>query len=313
MAAEPHHRQVQERGGAALPDPGRGGERGVVHRGQVRPVRLEIAEARHGGGRGADPARRRPHADADPVVLDHQQQRQREMLVSAVRRGVDRPGRGRVVQGRVAEAGGHDRIRGPLRGPAEPGGPVQGEGQAESAGQVRGDRRGLRDDVQQGMAEHLVAAARDGLVRRGDQAEQDVRDPVPGRRGLLAPGQVEGARAVVQQGRVGDPQRRGDAGVALVPGRPDRVVPGILGPQPARGQIEVAAGQLRVEELQAALPGQGRAVPDGVRPGGTIPRAAWGIAVQRADHLAEMALDCVPFRRCPPRPAGACPTGARSA
>jgi len=156
------------------------------------------------------------------------------------------------------------------------------------------------------MAEHLVAAARDGLVRRGHQAEQDVQDPVPGRRGLLAPGQVEGARAVVQQGRVGDPQRRGDAGVALVPRRPDRVVPGALGPQPARGQIEVAAGQLRVEELQAALPGQGRAVPDGVRPGGTIPRAARRMAVQRADHLGEMAFDRVSFRRrlfrlCRPR------------
>jgi hypothetical protein len=72
--------------------------------------------------------------------------------------------------------------------------------------------------MQPRVAEHLVAAAGDGLVRRAHQPEQDIPDPVPGRGGLLAPGQVEGAGAVVQQGRVGDPQRRGDTRVALVPG-----------------------------------------------------------------------------------------------
>ena len=218
VPAEPHHVQVQERGGAPLADPGRGGQRRVVHGGQVGPVGVEVPDARHGLGGRPDPSGRRPHADAQSVVLDHHQQRQREMLEGAVGSGVDRAGGGGVVEGRVAEAGGHDRVRGPSGGLAEPGRPVQGEGQAEGAGQVRGDRRGLRDDVQLLVAEHLVAAAGDGLVHRGHQPEQDIADPVTRWAGLLAPGQVEGAGAVVQQGRVGDPQRRGDAGVALVPG-----------------------------------------------------------------------------------------------
>ena len=218
VPAEPHHGQVQERGGTPFPDPGRGGERRIVDAGQVRPVRVEVPEARHAPGGGPDPAGRGPDADPDPVVLDHHQERQRKMLVGAVGSGVDRPGGGGVVQGRVAQAGGHDRIRGPPGGQAEPGRPVEGEGQPESAGQVRGDGRGLRDDMQLLMAEHLVAAAGDGLVRRRHQSQQDIQDPVAGRRGLLAPGQVERARPVVEQGRVGDPQRRGDARVALVPG-----------------------------------------------------------------------------------------------
>ena len=65
---------------------------------------------------------------------------------------------------------------------------------------------------------------------------------------LSRPRQVEGTRAVVEQGRVARPQRQRDDGVALVPGRADRVEGAALLLQPARREVAAAAADLRAPD-----------------------------------------------------------------
>ena len=216
VAAQPDHRQVQEGGLAAVAHPGRRGQRGVVDLREVSAVRVEVPDAGPAGLRGRDPAGRRPHADAQAVVLADQQQRHRQPLIGAVSGRVERSGGARVVDRRVAEAAGHDGVLRPGRGRSQLGRAGQREGQADRARQVRRDGGGLRDDVQGRVAEHLVPAARDRFGGRGHQAEQHMPDAVGRRAGLTGPDQVESPGAVMQQRRVGQPQGRGHARVALV-------------------------------------------------------------------------------------------------
>ena len=208
VPAQPGHRQVQERRRPALPDMRRGGRRGVVDVGQIRAVRVEVRDAGPSRQGGPHPAGRRPHADAEPVVLAYQQQRQRQALVGAVGGGVERASRGGMVHRGVTERAHHDRVVGQVgRRPGPPGlGPGGGrqavpafgrEGQADRPRQVRGDRRGLRDDRQLGAAEHLVPAAGDRLRGRRHQPEQHVPQPaaqgIRRRARLAGPGEVERA------------------------------------------------------------------------------------------------------------------------
>jgi hypothetical protein len=107
-----------------------------------------------------------------------------------------------MVRGRVAEAGHDHRVVRPAQRLVEAGGQpglaAQRPGDPDRPGQVAGDRRGLRDHGEVGVAEDLVPATRDRLLRGRGQAERDVHDPfAPSRPGR--PGQVEGAGPVVQQ------------------------------------------------------------------------------------------------------------------
>ena len=153
-------------------------------------------------------------------------------------------------------------------GGPQPGGPAQRERQPDRPRQVRGDGRGLRDDVQVGVAEDLVPAAGDRLGRRRGQAEQHVAARRPWAAAACGRAdQVEGARTGSAAGP-GRPGRRAAASAALPswPGGADGVEAGVAVPQPAGGQVQVAAGQLGVEQVQARAAGQRGAGPDRAAP-----------------------------------------------
>src|SRR5690606_5795328 len=69
---------------------------------------------------------------------------------------------------------------------------------------------------------------------------------------LLCPSRVETSGPVVQQRRIGGPQRCRDSGIALVTGRSDRVETLALALQPATREIEVTALELGVEQRHQA-------------------------------------------------------------
>src|SRR5262245_35983032 len=117
---------------------------------------------------------------------------------------------------------------------------------------MRRDRRGLRYHVEVLVPEDLMPPAGHRLRGRGHHAEQDIGNAVVGAACLGRAHQVERARAVVQQGGIGQPQRGSNRGVALVPSRADRVVAGIAASQPFRSLIDVPRCELGIEDCQAA-------------------------------------------------------------
>src|SRR5215207_186991 len=124
---------------------------------------------------------------------------------------------------------------------------MQRYGHAYRSRQMGSDRRGLRNDRQVGMPEYFVPATRDRLVRQSEQPLQDVADGA-GTCYLARSGQIETARAVVQQRRIGRPGGHRDHGVAFVAGRGDRVeAPSLLLQRPAR-EVQMPAGRLSLEQ-----------------------------------------------------------------
>ena len=209
------------------------------------PSAYDVAQLRARAQRLLDPALRRRDADPEAVVLAEEEQRQRQALVGGVRRAVQRRLRRRVVERRIAEAADDDSVGGPRAFDAELLRALDRERDAEGAGEMRRDRRGLRDHRQLGVAEHLVPAARDRLgAGRGDAA-QDVGHAVAPR--LRRTREIERAGAVVEERRVGGAEREGDAGVALVPGRADRV-------EAAARLLEVAGGEVALAALDLRPP-----------------------------------------------------------
>ncbi len=223
---------------------------GIERRGQIAAVGVEIRQAIAVSVCPLDPTPGCLDADTDPVVLTDEQQRHRHSLICGVQRGVDRADRGGVVHRRVAEAAHRECVVRPWAGHPKLFGACDGERDPDGPRQVRRDGRRLRNDVQVVPAEDLVPPTGDRLVGGRHQAEQHIPQ-------WLATvdqggaGQEEGAGSIMQQRRVGRPQCRRDGGVALVPGRSDRVVALSLRPQPTRGQIEVAAAELNIEQRQA--------------------------------------------------------------
>ncbi len=134
-----HDAQVQERGRALGADVGRGGEGSVIAGGEIGAISGEVPHRRPGGVCRRDPARGRPHADAQAIVLADEQHWHRQPLIGDLAGGVDSSGCGRVVGRGVAETGNGDRIARPPRRHAELAGAVDGESDADSARQVGRD------------------------------------------------------------------------------------------------------------------------------------------------------------------------------
>ena len=111
------------------------------------------------------------------------------------------------------------------------------------------------------MAEHLVPAAGDRLVGERQHPGEHVADPVVAGH-LSGPREVEATGAVVEQRRVGRTKSGGDGRVALMASGSDRVEARTLLAQPARRVIDVAAEQLRLEQLERLRSGQRRPAPD---------------------------------------------------
>ncbi len=287
VAEQAHGAQVEERGpprGAHVLDRG---ARGVVRVRQIEPVGPHVVDPRAMAVARRDPAGGRADADPDPVVLAHEQDRHREVLERGPRGGVDRAGGRGVVRRRVAERARDDRVVRRGRRDAEPRGAIERDRGAHRLRQVRGDRRGLRRDRERQAAEHLVAPARDRIVGAGAQAEQHVEQRrLAGH--LVRPREEERARSVVQERRIGGPQRGGDRGVALVPRRADRVEALAPRAERPRREIEVAAAGLRVEQRDRRARRQPRSGPDRrVEVGAPWPLAA----LERGQPVEELAIE----------------------
>src|SRR5688500_9348468 len=97
------------------------------------------------------------------------------------------------------------------------------------------------------MPEDLVASAGHRVARRRGEAEQDVAHRVGGARNG-GRSSVEAAGSVVEQGWVAREGHQAEGRVALVTGRPDRVVALALLLQPARREVQVPTLHLGVEE-----------------------------------------------------------------
>ena len=217
-------------------------------RDRVGAVGIGVGELWAVTERRLDPTARRRHADAETVVLADEEQRHRKACVCAVAGRVDGTLRSGVVGARIAERAHDDRVRGPRAVDTEPPRTTDRERHAEGTREVGCDGRGLGDDRQLVMAEHLVSATGDRLVAESEHAGEHVgHGAVAG--ALTRTGAVEAARSVVQERRVGEPQRGGDRSIALVARRTDRVEAVPTCSQPPRRVVEDAAVDLGGEDV----------------------------------------------------------------
>ena len=194
VAPRPLHRVAADRGRLDRVVAGR------VHVADARPL-----------GRRRHPALRGRHRDAETVVLAHEQQRQRQPLPLAVAGRVQRAGRRRVVDARVAErADDHRRRRGQRAGTPSRLARLIDSATPSARGRCDAIVEVCGITAERGVAEHLVPAAGRRVVGAGQHAEQHrPQRVVEAATGLHRAGQEERAGAVVQQRRVGRPRRPG--------------------------------------------------------------------------------------------------------
>ena len=195
-------------------------------------------------------------------------------LVGDVAGGVDRAGRGRVVGRGVAEAASPRSRRAATR---------------SATPSLRARSIANATPTARGRCEAIVEVC--GITARSWWPKTLCRPPAIGSsvdatspsstsRSRRRAGHLRGAReveragAVVQQRRVGRPQRRGDGRVRLVARRPDRVEAAAGCAQPARLDVEHPAAELRVEQRERQRPGQPAARRAPAAPGRACGRAA---------------------------------------
>ena len=238
-------------------------------------VGAQVGEVRLVAERLRDPSGWRVDADAGAVVLAYEQDRHGQADARGIPRGVEGRQRRGVVGAGIAERAHHDGIGRETVLDAQAASASQAERHAHRLGQVAGDGAGLRRNPQRATAPHLVAALGDGILARGDDAEQRVEHRRAARQ-LAGAGEHEGARAVVQEGRIGQAQLSTERGVLLVSGRADGVEAAIRLLQLACGNVELPAGDLVLEQLQPATHRQapsrvqGSVQREAVRRGGSV-------------------------------------------
>ena len=155
--------------------------------------------------------------------------------------------RGRVVRARVAERAGHDGVGREAVRHAEALRARQAEREAHRLRKVTRDGARLRRHPQRPAAPHLVTALADRILARGDHAEQRVEDRRAARQ-LASARHHEGARPIVQECRIVDPQPGADERVVLVSSRADGVEAAVRLLQLARRDVKLARGELVLEQ-----------------------------------------------------------------
>ena len=190
----------------------------------------------------------RRHADAEPVVLAHVEERERQALERALRRRVQRRLRRRVVQRGVSERA-ERRSRRASMGTARRAAP---RGRSASAiPTARGSCEAIVDVIGTTASslrpKTLCRPPAIGSTAAATTPSMMSRMPSIPRLGR--PREVEGARAVVEERGIVDAQRERDGRIRLVTRRADRVeAPAVL-LEPAGGVVRLAAVDLRPPEL----------------------------------------------------------------
>ena len=216
--------------------------------GQVQPIGEEIVQPRLVAEALGDPAIGGLHRDAQAVVLADEQDWRRQFLVGRPHRGVERRLRGSVIGRGVAERAEHDTVGGNRQRLRQPLATLDGQRGAQRFRQVRGDGRSLRQHPQRLAAPHFVAATTGRIIGAGSEGKRSIAQRVDARHLARTLGH-EGAGTIVQEGRIGVPAGPRQQRVAFMAGRPDGVEDLVLHAQHARHQVQLAAGQLRVEQF----------------------------------------------------------------
>ncbi len=146
--------------------------------GQVQAIGEEIVEPRLPAEALGNPAVRRLHRNAQPVVLADEQDRRRQLLVGRPHRGIERGLRGGMIGRGIPERAQHDAIGGNRQRLPQPLAALDGQRGAQRLRQVRSNRRGLRQHPQWLAAPHLVAATAGRIIRAGGEGQSGIAQRV---------------------------------------------------------------------------------------------------------------------------------------